>query len=61
MANFPWLIILGIKSAGHTVANDLFFDTIKVVPKDGVEAVQERAIQKEINLRYFDDGTVSQH
>ncbi|KAK2169698.1 hypothetical protein NP493_1179g00017 [Ridgeia piscesae] len=49
----------GIQSGGHTVTNEAFFDTIHVKPKAGAEAVKERASQKEINLRYHTDGSVS--
>ena len=36
----------------------MFFDTIHVKTKNGVESVKERALTKEINLRYHADGTV---
>ena len=50
---------LGLEAAGHTVQGGHFFDTIKVKPSCGVDDVRERAAEKEINLRYFEDGWVS--
>lgn len=38
--------------------NPLFFDTIKVAPILNMFEIQDRAAQKKINLRYFDDRTV---
>jgi len=52
------LLAEGVRSSGNSVENEIFFDTLKIRPKDGVDAVRERAEQKEINLRYFSDGTV---
>lgn len=40
------------------LTNELFFDTIKVIPKIGNEEVRQRAQEKQINLRYLDDGSV---
>ncbi len=40
------------------MTNDVFFDTIKVSPKDGIQSIKDRANELEINLRYFEDGTV---
>ena len=48
-----------MESAGHKVTNDLFFDTIKIHPSSPVEEIKQRAIEKEVNLRYFEDGDVS--
>ena len=53
------VVLLGIKSAGHEVQNPMFFDTLKVKPKESVDAMRKRAEEKEVNLRYFVDGTVS--
>lgn len=51
------LLSSAIKESGHQVLNDLFFDTIKVIPKVNMFEIQDRAAQKRINLRYFDDKT----
>lgn len=50
----------GLHMAGHQQLNRNFFDTLHVVPH-GIEAaeIRERAEQKQINLRYLDDGSVS--
>ena len=44
----------GIKSAGHQLMNDTFFDTLTITPKEGIDAIRVKAEQYEINLRYRD-------
>ncbi|CAH1774987.1 unnamed protein product [Owenia fusiformis] len=51
------MLAAGVEDCGHAVQNNLFYDTIKVLPKEGVD-VESRAKLKEINLRYFEDGTI---
>ena len=49
----------GIRELGHTIVHDRFFDTIQVVPSEiSGEDVLRRALDMEINLRDFGDGTV---
>ena len=49
----------GIRELGHTVVHDRFFDMIQVVPSEiSSEDVLRRAVDMEINLRDFGDGTV---
>jgi glycine dehydrogenase len=49
----------GLRRTGHTVRHDAYFDTIRVDLADTTqERVRERAEQHQINLRYFDDGSV---
>jgi glycine dehydrogenase len=49
----------GLTRAGHTVRHDAFFDTLRVDLHDTTqERVRERAEAHEINLRYYDDGSV---
>uniref|UniRef100_A0A7E4V1I6 Glycine cleavage system P protein n=1 Tax=Panagrellus redivivus TaxID=6233 RepID=A0A7E4V1I6_PANRE len=43
--------------AGLTVSHDVYFDTIKVKPKNLTD-LRVRSEQKKINLRHFDDGFV---
>lgn len=49
----------GLKRAGHTLENAVFFDTIHVHPS-GMDAaeVRKRAESKKINLRYFNGGSI---
>ena len=49
----------GLKRLGHGIVHDLFFDTIRVRP-EGIspEAVLEAALDRQINLRDFGDGTI---
>lgn len=57
--NATLLLAEGLKRAGHHVENDLFFDTLKVTSGIGdVSDIIERANQRQINLRMFDDKTV---
>lgn len=48
----------GLKEDGNKLTNSLFFDTLRIEPKIGQAEVMERAKEKQINLRYFDDGSV---
>ena len=49
----------GIRELGHTIVHDRFFDTIQVVPSEvSAEDILRRALDLEMNLRDFGDGTV---
>ena len=49
----------GLRKLGHTLVHDRFFDTIQVVPSEmSGEDVLRRALDLEINLRDYGDGTV---
>ena len=49
----------GLRRLGHEIVHDLFFDTVRVRPKGmSAEAVLQAALQLEINLREFEDGSV---
>jgi glycine dehydrogenase len=49
----------GLARTGHTVRHDAFFDTLRVDLHDtSQERVRERAEAHQINLRYYDDGSV---
>jgi len=47
-----------LRGLGHTVADGLFFDTLRVTPEGGAAAVHDRALEAGINLRRFDNGDV---
>ena len=49
----------GLEQLGHTLRHDSFFDTLRVDP-DGLTAQDIRSTAKahEVNLRYYDDGSV---
>lgn len=51
--------ISGVKRSGHKVNSEVFFDTVKFLPKNGQAEIKKRAEEKKINLRYFDDGQVN--
>ncbi|XP_077004328.1 glycine dehydrogenase (decarboxylating), mitochondrial isoform X1 [Tamandua tetradactyla] len=48
----------GLKRAGHQLQHDLFFDTLKVQCGCSVKEVLDRATQRQINFRLFEDGTL---
>ena len=48
----------GVRALGHSVLHDVFFDTVRVSPKGGAAAVKKAAAAKQVNLRYFADGTI---
>ncbi len=48
----------GLGASGHEVLTDVFFDTIRVRPKEGAEVVLARAKDHRVNLRDFGDGTI---
>ncbi|KAJ7383841.1 hypothetical protein OS493_025717 [Desmophyllum pertusum] len=57
--NATLLLAEGLKRAGHLLENDVFFDTLKVTSGIGdVSDILQRAKQRQINLRQFDDKTV---
>ena len=48
----------GVRALGHSVLHDTFFDTVQVSPKGGAAAVRKAAEKRQVNLRYFADGTI---
>ena len=49
----------GLARTGHSVRHTAFFDTLRIDLQDTTpERVRERAVAHEINLRYYDDGSV---
>ncbi|HET8656705.1 MAG TPA: aminomethyl-transferring glycine dehydrogenase [Longimicrobiaceae bacterium] len=48
----------GLRRHGDTVRHDHFFDTIRVAPKQGADAVVDAALERRINLRRFADGSL---
>ena len=48
----------GLEAAGHELVHQVYFDTLRVRPAAGVEAVLAAAREARINLRDFGDGTV---
>lgn len=50
---------LGLMDSGHKQHNEVFFDTLHITPVNlTVDNIKQSAEAKEINLRYFDDGTI---
>uniref|UniRef100_A0A8D9A249 Glycine cleavage system P protein n=1 Tax=Cacopsylla melanoneura TaxID=428564 RepID=A0A8D9A249_9HEMI len=54
------LLAHGIASQGHSLTNDVFFDTLHVKPRsvDEYNAILSNAKRKRINLRYFPDQSI---
>jgi glycine dehydrogenase len=48
----------GLRRQGHTVVHDSFFDTLRVEPAEGADAVIAAAHDRRINLRRIDNVTV---
>jgi glycine dehydrogenase len=51
------LVARGLKDAGVAVLHEDFFDTLRVQPADQ-GALRARALDRRINLRYFEDGSI---
>ena len=48
-----------LQHAGHSITNDRYFDTLHVkLAGVDVATIRTRAIKAQMNLRYFDDGTI---
>jgi hypothetical protein len=52
-------VISGLKAGGNSVKNELFFDTLTIQPQMSLNEIKQRAKEKRINLRYYDNGSVS--
>lgn len=50
--------ITGLIRAGHKLQNESFFDTLKIYCGVAAKDVLEKAAQRNINLRIYDEGTV---
>ena len=49
---------VGVERLGHEVLTPVFFDTLRIRPRGGADAVLGEALELGINLRNFGDGTV---
>jgi glycine dehydrogenase len=49
----------GLRRRGHGVRHETFFDTLRVAPREGADAILERAREKGINLRRLDQGDLA--
>ena len=57
--NLTGVLAHGLRRLGHELVHDLFFDTIRVRPQGlTAEAVLQAALDRQINLRDFGDGTL---
>ncbi|CAF4831471.1 unnamed protein product, partial [Rotaria socialis] len=45
-----------LKAGGNCLKNELFFDTLKIHPKMSIAEITQRATEKRINLRYYNNG-----
>ncbi|NBC16246.1 MAG: aminomethyl-transferring glycine dehydrogenase, partial [Bacteroidetes bacterium] len=49
----------GLSDLGHTIRHDAYFDTLRVDPQgQDADAIRRSAEQQQVNLRYYDDGSV---
>ncbi|MEX2570705.1 MAG: aminomethyl-transferring glycine dehydrogenase [Gemmatimonadota bacterium] len=49
----------GLRELGHRVTHELYFDTLRVEPAGGSDAVLARAAERRINLRRLDSDSVA--
>jgi glycine dehydrogenase len=56
--NLARVLARGLANQGHLVLHDAYFDTIRIRPAAGVDAVLDRAKAALVNLRDFGDGTL---
>uniref|UniRef100_A0ABI7X728 Glycine cleavage system P protein n=1 Tax=Felis catus TaxID=9685 RepID=A0ABI7X728_FELCA len=54
--NATLILSEGLKRAGHQLQHELFFDTLKIQCGCSVKEVLDRATQRQINFRLFEDG-----
>jgi glycine dehydrogenase len=47
----------GLRRQGHTMDDNVVFDTVRVTPKGDREDILRRAKDKRINIRQLDDGS----
>ena len=59
MILLTFLVISGLRDAGHVVHNSLFFDTLHVTTACAKAEILSRCNEKQINIRYFPDDSVS--
>ena len=52
------LSIPGLKAGGNQINSELFFDTLQFQPKMNLDEIKQRAREKRINLRYYENGQV---
>ncbi|MDX1578164.1 MAG: aminomethyl-transferring glycine dehydrogenase, partial [Gemmatimonadota bacterium] len=57
--NLAWVLARGREAQGHRIVHDHIFDTIRIEPS-GISADEAigRALDRRINLRRFEDGTI---
>ncbi|XP_044128488.1 glycine dehydrogenase (decarboxylating), mitochondrial [Bufo gargarizans] len=56
--NATLILAEGLKRAGHQLHSELFFDTVKIHCGCPVKEVQDRAAQRQINLRVYSDDSL---
>lgn len=52
------VLYYGLKEDSNMIPNSLFFDTLRVEPKLDPDEIKQRATEKQINLRYYEDGSI---
>uniref|UniRef100_A0A8D3DP41 Aromatic amino acid beta-eliminating lyase/threonine aldolase domain-containing protein n=1 Tax=Scophthalmus maximus TaxID=52904 RepID=A0A8D3DP41_SCOMX len=56
--NATLILAEGLKRAGHRLHSDVFFDTLKINCGVAAKDILERAVQREINLRIYNEGVL---
>lgn len=58
--SLPFFFLLkGLKSGGNHINHEIFFDTLNLKPSMNINEIKQRAKEKKINLRYYDNGNVN--
>uniref|UniRef100_A0A8C7YG22 glycine dehydrogenase (aminomethyl-transferring) n=1 Tax=Oryzias sinensis TaxID=183150 RepID=A0A8C7YG22_9TELE len=57
--NAALILAEGLKRAGHRLHSEIFYDTLKIDCSVAAKDILERATQRQINLRIYQEGVVS--
>jgi glycine dehydrogenase len=52
------ILAAGLEQLGYEITSEPFFDTLRVEVGDNQTKIAELALDKQINLRYFEDGAI---
>jgi len=52
-------MLTGVEEAGNALVCKQFFDTLTIIPHIDSDVIAHQARNREMNLRYFPNGTVS--
>ncbi|GAB6023860.1 hypothetical protein CHUAL_008599 [Chamberlinius hualienensis] len=56
--NTALILSKGLRNKGHRLTHSFFFDTLKIQPATDLCEIKRKANEKQINLRFYNDGQV---